>query len=126
MFELRMKILLSLMLTLCAAGIVTAAGLSDPMQPPKGLEKKVFMPGGQGDTKVSWVLQSVLLGSERAVAIIDGTLVSCGERYHGAKLLKVEADEVVLQNRKGKKIVLKLTPGIHKKMVSADTEKSLK
>ncbi len=126
MFDLRLKILLTLILTLSVASTVMAAGLSDPMQPPQGIKKRTMVSSTQGDTKVRWALQSILLGPKRAIAIIDGTPVSPGERYQGARLLKIDSDGVMLQNRDGKKIVLQLTPSIHKKKVSTDTEISLR
>lgn len=95
---------------------------SDPMRPAR--EQRPATPAAeQGERQeVAWILQAVLLGEDRALAVIDGQTIGRGEDYRGARLLSVQADGVVLQRRSGKKIVLKLAPGIHKTMF-ADMEK---
>jgi MSHA biogenesis protein MshK len=57
-------------------------------------------------------LQSVLIGrgsGARQVAVIDGETVRLGERFHGARLVRMTQDEVELA-RGGARQVLKLYP----------------
>ncbi len=125
MFDLKVMLLI-ILLAVGAVNQGSAAGLSDPMRPPSGYAASASGSNGPVATGTAWVLQSVLLGEERAVAIIDGVPVSRGERYQGAELRKIETDKVVLRSRAGKKIILEMTPRVHKKVVFADTEISLK
>lgn len=104
---------------------VVGAELRDPMRPPAGYRVYAPVKDKVSEEKANWVLQSVLLGEERAVAVIDGVSISQDERYLGARLLRVKADRVELQTRSGKEIVLLLTPGITKR-VSAYMEKKSK
>lgn len=126
MFDLKARTLLLSLLVVSTATLVSAAVLRDPMRPAVGSSVPVTVTAGQDQISFTWTLQSILRGKDREIAVIDGTSVARGEFYRGAKLLKVGAETVVLQSSVGKKIVLKLTPGIHKKMLSADTEKNLK
>ena len=125
MFDLRQVMLLTIVVSVASVSLA-AAGLTDPMRPPAGYAISVSTPKAPIDNKSDWVLQSVLLGEGRAVAMINGVFVSRGEKYRGSRLLEVRTDEVVLQAQGGKKIILKLTPNIHIKKVSADTESNLK
>ncbi len=122
MFDLKRLTLLIALLVASTVTLVTAAVLSDPMRPSAGYAVSTAVQSERVNSQGDWVLQSVLVGAERAVAVIDGVPVSRGELYRGARLLKVQAGQVILQAKGGKKIVLKLTPGIHMKMVFAETE----
>lgn len=118
------RVLTLLMLLLLAGALAQAGGaeLSDPMRPPLGYRTSSPAESKVAAQKAGWVLQSILLGDDRSVAIIDGVALSQGERYQGARLISVKADAVVLQNRSGRRIILELTPKVDKK-VSANMEK---
>lgn len=125
MFDLlRHIVLISLLLCAGQITLAQAAKLSDPMQPAPGYQN-LSVDASSNAVTTDWVLQSVLLGSERAVAVIDGIPVARGESFRGAKLLRVKSDEVILQWQNGKKFILKLAPGVLKKM-SVDRERGKK
>lgn len=97
-----------LMLCLCVAlsGAAAAQTLADPTMPPP--ESRLLAPGAQDDPAVAKgpQLQSVLIGSRgREVAVIDGQTVRKGEKFHGAVLVEVGKNRVVLQNGREKQIL---------------------
>ncbi len=111
-----------MLLLLCSVTpSVVTAGLNDPMQPPAGYRAVDAAGSNRAADRAGWVLQSIKRGGGRDLAMIDGVLVSLGERYRGARLTKINADGVVLQRRSGRVLVLELTPGVQKQ-VSAEME----
>jgi MSHA biogenesis protein MshK len=104
--------------------LCAAAELCDPMRPPSGYVAAAPVLKVKGSAEKVWVLQSVMKGSDRAVAVVNGVPVSLGEKYQGATLVKILDDEVEFHARNGRKIFLRMTPNIHIKKVSADTEKN--
>jgi MSHA biogenesis protein MshK len=97
-----------LMLCVCAvlSGVAAAQQLADPTMPPP--ESRLLAPGAQDEPAVAKgpQLQSVLIGSRgREVAVIDGQTVRKGEKFHGAVLLEVSKNRVVLQNGRDKQIL---------------------
>ncbi len=84
-----------------------ATGLADPTKP--ALIKKAVSkpsPGKRAQKKGNrWHLTSILIASDRRTAIIDKQLLTVGDRLHGARVLAIEADRVVLR-RRGKTIRL--------------------
>jgi MSHA biogenesis protein MshK len=98
--------------TLCAlvcfalSGAAVAQSLADPTMPPP--ESRLLPSGAQDAPAVSTgpQLQSVLIGSRgREVAVIDGQTVRKGEKFHGAVLVEVGKNRVVLQNGRNKQIL---------------------
>ena len=94
---------MSRLLMLCAcvvlSGAAAAQQLTDPTMPPP--ESRLLAPGAQDEPAVAKGprLQSVLIGSRgREVAVIDGQTVRKGEKFHGAVLVEVSKNRVVLQN----------------------------
>lgn len=92
----------------CAA---SGQGLVDPTRPPPEVMQGTA--GGAGQLAPAGPqLQSVLVGKGyqgREVAVIDGEIVRRGEKFRGAVLEEVKADEVIL--RRGKQVeVLHLFP----------------
>lgn len=107
-----------LMLCACAALLLSAAvgaqTLADPTQPPP---ESRLLPASVSDAPVyaGPQLQSVLIGSHgRQVAVIDGQTIRKGEKFHGATLVQVNKNSVVLQNGRNKQ-VLTLFPDEGKK-----------
>lgn len=100
--------------TLLAAAIASAPAaaqtLLDPTRPPP--EARLGT-GGATDTapvRSGPQLQSVLLGNHgRQVAVIDGQSLQVGDKIHGATLVKVGRDHVVLQRGRAQQ-TLKLFP----------------
>lgn len=97
-------------LTLACLG-ATAQTLPDPTVPPAAARP------GPGTANAAPVpagpqLQSVLLGNHgRQVAVIDGKSLQVGDTIHGATLVKVGPDHVVLQRGRARQI-LKLFPAV--------------
>lgn len=88
---------------------VVAQALSDPTRPPASLATVVAeeaLPGAQ--------LQSVLISSDRRIAVINGETVRQGGKYRDATVLRVEEASVVLRypDREER---LELLPGIEKR-----------
>jgi MSHA biogenesis protein MshK len=97
-----------LLLCACAAlsGAAAAQQLADPTMPPP--ESRLLAPGAQDEVAVASGprLQSVLIGARgREVAVIDGQTVRKGEKFHGAVLVEVGKNRVVLQNGRDKQIL---------------------
>jgi MSHA biogenesis protein MshK len=102
------RLLLALCAVACAA-LPAAAGaqsLADPTMPPP---ESRLLPSGVQDAPVVSAgpqLQSVLIGSRgREVAVIDGQTVRKGEKFHGAVLVEVGKNRVVLQTGRHKQIL---------------------
>ena len=88
-----------------------AQGLVDPTRPPNAL------PGdpeaaAQGGTQ----LQSILISSNRRLAIINGNTVALGGMVGEAKVVRITETEVTLQKGDDTE-VLKLYPGIDKQPI---------
>lgn len=108
----------SIVLTGCLAACLAGLGagmpawsqtLTDPTVPPPearlGADPTASAVGASGPR-----LQSVLLGNQgRRVAVIDGQSLQVGDKIHGATLVTVERDRVVLQHGRARQ-VLKLFP----------------
>jgi len=94
----------------CASGLPAfAQALADPTRPPGASSAEA---GGQG-VATGPVLQSILVSSRRAEAIISGHTVKAGDKVGDAKVVKITETEVVL--REGRDVqVLKLFPNIEK------------
>lgn len=96
-----------------AAGQATQA-IPDPTRPP-------MVPRAAADSAASVpagpppVLQSVLIGRERSMAIISGQRFDVGDRVGEARIVRITETEVVL--RSGESMTtLKLFPQIEKRM----------
>ena len=109
-----MNRLLMLCAGLALSAAVNAQTLTDPTQPPP---ESRLLPASVSDAPVYTgpQLQSVLIGSHgRQVAVIDGQTIRQGEKFHGATLVQVNKNSVVLQNGRNKQ-VLTLFPDDAKK-----------
>ncbi|HEX2649837.1 MAG TPA: MSHA biogenesis protein MshK [Burkholderiales bacterium] len=97
-------------LALLGALQASAQGLVDPTRPPNA-------PAGEADAAQSGTqLQSILIASNRRVAVINGAPVGLGGMVGEAKVIRINETEVTLQ--KGDEIeVLKLYPGVEKQPI---------
>ena len=108
-------------LLVALAGAIGSASASeqittDPTRPPAALAAEAprgAVPGNQ--------LQSVVISPTRKAAIINGVVVELGKKYGDAVLTKVAEDEVVLESG-GSRQVLRLHPGVDKKIEVAQAE----
>lgn len=85
-----------LVLSLLLPGVAAMAELRDPTLPPAtgapspGDRGAAFDPG-------SWKLTATLVGSGRAVAVINNRLVGLGEQVDGARVLAIDPGRVRLR-----------------------------
>lgn len=103
-------LVLALALALAGAAPGASAQLADPTRPPP--EARLASTGGADLAPASSgpQLQSVLNGNHgRQVAVIDGQALRVGDKIHGATLVQVGKDRVVLQHGRTRQ-VLKLYP----------------
>jgi MSHA biogenesis protein MshK len=110
---------LALMLFSASAG---AQAGTDPMRPPTGLgagEAEVEAADGGG----GMTLQTVMISPTGRAAIISGVMVKLGEKYGDAVLVRVAENEVVLKSGSESQ-VLKLYPGVDKRVAVQDAAKS--
>ena len=77
-------------------------GREDPTRPEQWVSTKTV--SGVAVPK----LNSVLIGGERRLAVIDGRVMSEGERRGGVTLWKVEADRVEVSLAGGGRVTLRL------------------
>lgn len=101
-----------LALALLATSWAAAEGLPDPTRPPSGLAGSAA--GGMAEEEKGPVLQSVLISSGRKSAIIGGQVVSLGEKFGEARVVKITESEVVLQTGTTRE-VLRLFPEVNKR-----------
>jgi MSHA biogenesis protein MshK len=95
-----------------------AQGVTDPTRPAVAPEAA---PGaGGGGTG----LQSVLISDNRKAAVIGGQVVELGHKYGDATLTRVSESEVTLSRGRETQI-LRLFPGVEKRMVAVDAEQSV-
>ena len=102
-------------LALLGAAQVRGQALVDPTRPPNAPVEgdAVEAPGGSR-------LQSILIASNRKLAIINGTTVALGGMVGEAKVVRITETEVTLQ--KGDETeVLKLYPGVDKQPIKRRT-----
>lgn len=101
----RMMLIVMVML---AAAPSMAAALPDPTALPV-----VSAATGEGERPVS-LLTAIKVSGKQKTAIIDGQEFALGERYQGARLVRISESEVEL--RRGREItVLKLYPQVDKR-----------
>jgi hypothetical protein len=83
-------------------GFALAQDMRDPTRPAVHQGEAKPAPTSRVDT---WVLQSVLISSERRYAIINGQIVAPGDWIGGALLLEVAEGSATLRTSEGRKIL---------------------
>ncbi len=106
-----------------AAAPVGGQGTVDPTRPPAAAMAPAE---GVGEPVAPvLVLQSVLVGPDRQVAVISGVPVSIGEQVLGHTLVRVTTSEVRLRGPDGP-VILKLTPGAERRTVKVADSRPMK
>jgi MSHA biogenesis protein MshK len=82
----------------------------DPTRPPAAFDRTQDVAA----SRAAPVLQSVLIGSGRSEAIINGQTVKLGEKFGDARVIRITDTEVVLQTGKDLQ-TLRLFPSIEKR-----------
>lgn len=96
---------------LASGGLAAAQALQDPTRPPASLIQRAT--GGPDAVaaaapKKAPRLQSVLIARQpggRHVAVIDGETLRLGDSFQGARVTRIEADEVELSRGNGRQIL---------------------
>lgn len=84
-----------------------AAALHDPTRPT---DPALYFAHGHAG---GWILQSILLSTERRIAIINGKRVREGDRIGSARVTRIQNTQVVLKTA-GRTLKLHLRPGVRK------------
>lgn len=92
---------------LLLALLLVHSAAADPTRPPAWLGKSIQV-APQTSAK-SYQLQQILISEQRRLAIINGELVSEGQNFENARVVKISFDKVVLRVS-GKKKTLTLSP----------------
>lgn len=103
------SLLLALLPIAAAAG---SESLRDPTRP-----LTAAAPAAAPDQRSRPVLQSLLIGPDRRLAVIDGQRMNEGEERRGMKLWEIHADGVVVSVNGSARMRLSLThAGMHKEI----------
>jgi hypothetical protein len=89
-----LKLLLAGLLMLAAS---LAVGQDDPTRPPSPSELARFTTDAAAGADESFRLQSVLVGPERRVAIVNDRRVGVGDTVDGARVTVIEPGGIVLE-----------------------------
>lgn len=65
--------------------------LSDPMRPPMAVSQDASAAAAP-----KYVLHGTILGSERRIALVNGTVVTLGDRIGDAELIGIEVGRIIL------------------------------
>lgn len=104
-------------LLLVASCTVLAQG-ADPTRP--AIDTVVGIPAGAAAAVTAGSLQSIIQRKNgKPAALINGTVVELGGKVGEARLVKIGDDFVVLRGAMGNEI-LRLTPGLEKKVVKKE------
>lgn len=87
-------------------------GLPDPTRPPLVARPAASISASESSVPV---LQSVLIARDRRSAVISGETVTVGQRYGGARVVRITETEVVLKGNDGV-TTLKLFPEVDKQV----------
>ncbi|MFC4161758.1 hypothetical protein [Chitinimonas lacunae] len=96
-------------------GTLALAADGDPTKPVH----RPVTPTEAGDTPREPVLQSILIGSQRRIAVIDGMARRVGDPVGDAEVSAIEADRVSLKGPGGVRQLRLLDPALRKTPPSA-------
>lgn len=100
---------------LCLVGIllVSSAWAFDPMAPPGFQKKSVPASTLKKAAKIApkYILRQIVIRGDRKSAVINGYVLNEGDLIKGAKVMKIEANKVILEISKKQK-TLQLKPNI--------------
>ncbi|WP_238482410.1 MSHA biogenesis protein MshK [Noviherbaspirillum aridicola] len=100
-----------------AVSATHAQVLLDPTRPPASIPGQTPADNAPSMSAVP-VLQSVIIGSGRREAVIDGHAVKLGDRVGDARVVRITETEVVLRSGKDTQI-LRLFPTLEKRPAAA-------
>lgn len=123
--RLKHRAILMAAVLLSVSGRIQAEALPDPTRPSDVGPPAVSGSGSAGTSETGPVLQTVIIPRKgKPKAVIGGELVVLGGKFGDQTLVRVSEREVVLEGPRGRE-VLKLTPGIEKKVVQRSPTRPL-
>ena len=102
-FSRKLALIFSGLLIAIMATSVTAA-LDDPTRPPGNAASKAASRQVENQTR-RWELSSTLVSPGRRTAVLNGYVVSVGDRIAGATVLAIEPNRVRIKDR-GREVTL--------------------
>lgn len=84
----------------------SALALQDPTRPTDASD---WFGNKTAGAETKWSLQSILRGSDRRIAVINGTRVREGDRIGTARVMQIEDSRVLLKTGEGT-LTLRLLP----------------
>lgn len=84
---------------LILAPAVQGEPVDDPMRPPVRESRAT----GSADPHPGWSLTSVLIADDRRLAIINDRVLREGESVAGARVVRIEADHVLIRHSDGER-----------------------
>lgn len=96
------------LISLSVAMPSVAQALADPTRPPNMIEVSAAESGSRASGPV---LKSILLSSNRRLAVIDDRTVNVGDRVGDARVIAIDADSVKLRGTEGVTL-LRLLPEV--------------
>lgn len=91
----RMEFWLAALFVSCGLGVaVPASALQDPTRPP-GFDNRPV----KAIAKADLALQSILVGAERRVAVINGEPRAEGQAFNGVRVHRIHRDRVEVMER---------------------------
>lgn len=90
------------------SGLASAQALQDPTRPPANLIARQAGDAAAAPVKTAPRLQSVLIARQpggRHVAVIDGETLRLGDSYKGARVTRIEQNEVELSRGKTRQVL---------------------
>ncbi len=95
----QMQTALLLLIALGWASGAWAASSGDPTEaPPVWLAAQPVAPGVAPPSSSEAVVQVILSGRSRRLAVIDGEVVRVGDHYKGSKVVAIKANKVVMED----------------------------
>ncbi len=94
------------LLICCLAAFGDACAVTDPTRPT---DPAAFFGTRTAADGSAWSLQSILLASDRRIAVINGKRVQEGDRVGSARVIRIRDSQVLLETG-GRRLTLHLLP----------------
>lgn len=115
----RMKRLILTAIAICAIDASIAQQLADPMRPPAGMHATSTGAGTASAlataAPVRPIVQTIIIGSDRRYAVIDGRAVAPGDQVSGMRVVRIAESSVTLRDAAGRNLEIDLLAGVGKK-----------
>lgn len=82
-------------IALAGAAVTQAAPFGDPFRPPRQLEPALA--SAQSTAPAPTRLESILIGPDRRIAVINGQQYAEGQRFGDGRVLRISESEVLIR-----------------------------